>query len=130
MQKRKMKSFSNETLNFFRKFWVSYILDLAKTVRDLRILQQKSTSNFGIKEFWALENHVPYLWMCYFAPIISHRYIKYRLVHSWKRLAYLFHVVLLRHSFKAAIFSRFLKVAITTWLYIYMCVCVCVCIYT
>ena len=31
--KRNMKSFSNEILNFFvRKFWVSYILDLAKTV--------------------------------------------------------------------------------------------------
>ena len=37
-----MKSFSNETLNFFfRKFWVSYILDLAyiyiyrKPTRDI-----------------------------------------------------------------------------------------------
>ena len=59
MWKRNMKSFSNETLNFFfRKFWVSYILDLAKTVRALRILSQKSTGNFGIKELWALENHI------------------------------------------------------------------------
>ena len=55
-----MKSFSNETLNifFFRKFCFSYILDLAKTVRALRILSQKSTRNFVIKGFWALENHV------------------------------------------------------------------------
>ena len=46
-----MKTFSNETLNFFfRKFWPSYILELAKTVRALGILLQKSTSNFGIKE--------------------------------------------------------------------------------
>ena len=38
-----MKSFSNETLNFFlRKFWTSYILDLAKTVRPLQILSEKS----------------------------------------------------------------------------------------
>ena len=59
MWKRNMESFSNETLNFFfRKFWASYILDLAKTVRALRILSQKSTRNFGIKELWALENHV------------------------------------------------------------------------
>ena len=46
-----MKSVPNETLNFFfRKFWASYILDLAKTVRALRILSQKSIRNFGIKE--------------------------------------------------------------------------------
>ena len=33
-------------------------LDLAKTVRALRILSQKSTRNFKIKELWAIENHV------------------------------------------------------------------------
>ena len=45
-----MKSFSNETLNFFfRKFWASYMLDLAKTVRALQILSQKFTKNFGIR---------------------------------------------------------------------------------
>ena len=33
MKTKYEKSFSNETLNFFfRKFWASYILDLAKTV--------------------------------------------------------------------------------------------------
>ena len=53
--KRNMKSFSNETLNFFfRKFCFSYFLDLAKTVWALRILSQNSV----IKELWALENHV------------------------------------------------------------------------
>ena len=56
MQKGTMKPFSNEALNlFFRKFWASYILDLAKTVRALQILSQKSTRNFGIKELWALD---------------------------------------------------------------------------
>ena len=54
-----MKSFSNETLNlFFKKLWASYILDLAKTVWALRILSQKFSRNFGMKELWALENHV------------------------------------------------------------------------
>ena len=51
-----MKFFYNETLIFFfRKFCTSYILDLARNVRALRILLQKSTR---IKELWALENHV------------------------------------------------------------------------
>ena len=50
MWKPNMKSLSNGTLNFFfRKFWVSYILDLAKTVKYLRMLSQKSTRNFGIE---------------------------------------------------------------------------------
>ena len=54
-----MKSFSNETLNFFfGKFWVSCILDLAKTILALRILPQKFTRNFIIKELRALENHI------------------------------------------------------------------------
>ena len=43
---RNMKSFSNETQNFFfRKFCFSYIWDLAKTVSALRILSHKFTSN-------------------------------------------------------------------------------------
>ena len=38
-----MKSFSNETLNFlFRKFWASYVLDLAR--------------NFEVKDLYALVN--------------------------------------------------------------------------
>ena len=54
-----MKSFSNETLNFFfRKFCLSYILDLAKTVWALRILSQEFSRNFVKKELWALESHV------------------------------------------------------------------------
>ena len=55
-----------------------------------------------------------YLWICYFAPVIPQRYIKYTLAHSSKRLAYLFIFVLFRRSFKTAMFSRFLKVAIAT----------------
>ena len=43
---------------FFRKFCFSYILDLAKTVQALRILPQKFTRNFVIKDFWPLKNHV------------------------------------------------------------------------
>ena len=42
----------------------------------------------------------------YIAPVISQRYIKYTLVHGSERLAYLFHVVLFRHSFKTAIFMK------------------------
>ena len=53
-----MKSFSNETVFFFRKFCFSYILDFAKTVWALQILLQKFTGNFAIKELWAMENHV------------------------------------------------------------------------
>ena len=87
MWKRNMKSFSNETLNFFsRKFWASYILDLAKTVLVLRMLWQKSIRNFGIRELWALENSV------LVAPVISQRYMKYTLIHSSKLMAYLFHI--------------------------------------
>ena len=59
MWKQNMKSFSNETLNFFlRKFWQSYMLDFAKTLLALRILLQKSTGNLAITELWALEIHV------------------------------------------------------------------------
>ena len=60
MWKRNMKYFSKETLIFFffRKFCFSYILDLAKTVQALRILPQKFTRNFVIKDFWPLKNHV------------------------------------------------------------------------
>ena len=54
-----IKSFSNETINlFFRKFWASSILDLAKSVWAPRILSQKSTRNYGMKEILALENQV------------------------------------------------------------------------
>ena len=50
MGERNMNSFSNETLNFFfRKFWASYILYIAKTIRALQILLQKCTGNFGMK---------------------------------------------------------------------------------
>ena len=60
MWKRNMKSFSDEILNFFfRKFWVSYILDIPKTVLALQLLSQKATSNFGIKELRGLKNHAP-----------------------------------------------------------------------
>ena len=56
--KQNMLSFSNETLSLlFRKSCFSCILDYAKTVWALRILSQKFTRNFVIKELWALENH-------------------------------------------------------------------------
>ena len=51
---------SNEILYFlFRKFCFSYILHLAKTEWALRILSQKFTWSFVIKELWVLESHVP-----------------------------------------------------------------------
>ena len=55
-----------------------------------------------------------YLWIRYFAPVISQRYVKYILVHSSKHLCYLFMSILFRRSFKTSIFSRFLKMAMET----------------
>ena len=111
-----MNSFFTETLNFlFRKFWATSVLDFEQTVWTLQIFSQKFSLSFWMKELWALENHVLMLmWICYFAPVIPQRYIKYTLAHSSKRLAYLFIFVFFRRSFKTAMFSRFLKVAITT----------------
>ena len=81
--RRNMKSFSNETLNFFfRKFCLSYILDLTKTVWNLRILVPKFTKNW----------RTMYLWIYCFAPVISLTYIKYTLLNSSKLLAYFFHI--------------------------------------
>ena len=71
--KQNMKSFSTETLNFsFRKFLASYVFDLAKIMWTLLILSQKSSWNFRMKEFWALENHVPVnmlLWSSHFTEV-------------------------------------------------------------
>ena len=86
-----VRYFSNETLNFFfRKFSFSYILDLAKTVRALQILSQKINSFEHCKSM--------YLWKCYFAPVVSQRYINYTLVHRkvsyfsylifWRKISY------------------------------------------
>ena len=49
-----------------------------------------------------------FFWICSFAPVFSQRYIKYTLVHNFSMS------VLIRRSFKTAIFSRFSKVAIAT----------------
>ena len=55
-----IKSFSNETLNFFfGKFCSSYLLHLFKTLWVLLILSQKSTRNFEMKELWTM-----YWWIC------------------------------------------------------------------
>ena len=76
---------------FFRKFCFSYILDLVKTVWALRILSQKFTRKFVIKELWALENHV----LVNMLLCSSHftlgtlRYIKCSLVNTSKLSAYL-----------------------------------------
>ena len=67
-----MRSFANETLNvFFRKFWTSQILDLAKTVPVLRILSQKYSWNFRMKELWVLENWRNEVYNGGFAPKFS-----------------------------------------------------------
>ena len=49
-----------------------------------------------------------FFWICSFAPVFSQWYIKYTLVHNFSMS------VLIRRSFKTAIFSRFSKVAIAT----------------
>ena len=57
--KQYIKYFPDATLTFFfRKLLTFYVLDLAKTVRALGIVSEKSTRNFGIKKLGALENHV------------------------------------------------------------------------
>ena len=92
-----MKSFSNETLIFFLQkvlfsstFWILPKLNEfcePRRKNPLEILEWKSF-------LWAQENQV-LVWICYFAPVISQRYIKYTLIHSSKRLAYLFLVCLI-----------------------------------
>ena len=108
-----MKSFSNETLNFFfRKFCFSCILRLAKTVWAPPNLLQKFTTNFATKELWALENHVPanmLLCSSHFRGTLSiHWYIT-------QLLAHLSMYVLFRRSFKTAIFSRFFSIFFQHW---------------
>ena len=56
-----------------------------------------------------------YLWICYFAPVISQRYIKNTLVYRSKLLAYIFLTISFRCSSKADIFGSFLNAAIATW---------------
>ena len=76
--------FQWNTKRFLQKVLFLLILDLAKTLWPLRILSQTFTRNCVINE---LEHwRTMYLWICYFAPIISQRYIKYTLVHSSKLL--------------------------------------------
>ena len=92
-RKRNMKSFSNETLNFFfRKFWLSYILDFAKTVFSYANLVVEI--HYKLCDKRVLSTGEPCSCEC-FAPV-SQRYIFFR------------------RSFKTAIFSRFLYVAIAT----------------
>ena len=105
-----MKSFSNETQTFFffRMFWIFYILDLAKTVRAQQILSQKSTMNSGMKELEALENHVLVnMLLCSSHFTLSiHWYIAQNVYPTFSMFD------LFRRSFKTAILSKFLKVAI------------------
>ena len=106
-----VKSSSNEILNFFfRKFWASYILDLAKIVWPLRILLQESTRKFGMKELWALENYVLVnTLLCSSHSLLQ---IYWYISQNFYPTFSLF--ILFRRSFKTAIFRRFLKLAIAT----------------
>ena len=84
-----MKSFTNETWNFFLQKVLGLLkLNLAKTVWVLQILSQKSCLNFWMTELWALENHI-LVNMLLCSSYISQRYIKYTLEHSSKPLSYL-----------------------------------------
>ena len=96
-------SFSNETLMFFfGKFQVSCILDLAKTVCTLRILSFEHRRTM----YWLI---------CYFAPVIPQRYIKYTLVHT-------FVGTYLKHFSVSFLYLSFLDICLETlakrWLYI------------
>ena len=112
--KQNMKPFSNKTLNFFlRKFCNSYILDFAKTVWALQILPQKSTSNFAIKELCAMGTGEPCT--CEYVTLLQSFHRGTLSIHwyvaqnFWPTFSM---TILFRRSFKTAIFSRFLKVAI------------------
>ena len=109
MENWNMKSFSNETLNLFcRKFWDSLILDLPKTVWALRILSQKSTGKFGVKELWTQENHILVNMLLCSSYVTELHYVCIgTLLKNFNR-SFLF----LWRSCKTAIFNRFLKVAI------------------
>ena len=108
-----MKSFFMETLNFlFRKFWASYVLDLAQTMWALQILSQKFSLNFWVKELWTLENHVivnvTLLKLFHRGTLSIHWYIAQNFQPTFSNS------VLFRRSSKTAMFSRFLKIAIAT----------------
>ena len=103
MWKRNMKTFSNETLKLlFRKTWTSYVLDLAKTVWALQIFSQKSTRNFGIKEFSALKKHLLVKMLLGSSNFTEKHYV------------YISTYLKTFTSFKIAIFSRFLNLSKAT----------------
>ena len=92
-----MRSFSNETLNVF--------------CRKYELCEYFCRNPFETFKWKSFEQwQTMYLWICYFAPVISQRHIDYTLAHSSKLLAYLFHVRLI----KTAMFSRLLKVDLPT----------------
>ena len=98
-----MDSFSNETISFFfRKFSASYILDLAKTVWAVRILSQKSTQSFAMKELWALE-HLNTLSFQSFSLISVTRFVE--LIQLWQDPK-------CRSPRKNSIIKQFLEVAV------------------
>ena len=74
-------------------WWVANKQNLQCRKVVAKIESQKFTKNFKCERFehW----RTMCLWICYFAPVISHRYVEYTLVHSLKRLACLFHVRLI-----------------------------------
>ena len=88
-------------------FWIltkTYDLYESSWKNPIETLQQKS-----------FEHWTPvYVWICYFAPVISQWCIKHTLVQISKLLPYLFP----SKSFSDALlrfFSRFLQVAVATW---------------
>ena len=84
-----MKCFSNKTLIFFfRKFWGSYISDLAKSVLALRILSHISTRNFGKK---ALNSGEPC--NCEYVTLLQSFYRDNLSIHWF--IAYLLHVCII-----------------------------------
>ena len=105
-----MKSFLNETLTFsYKKFWFSYILDLAILAWVLWILLQKFSWTFWMKEFWTLQNHVPYVTLLpsFHRDTFSiHWYIAQNFQHTFSL------PVVSRRFFTAAMVSIFLKVAL------------------
>ena len=97
--KTKHEIFLQWNTNFFSSensgpptFWkLSRLYELCESCRrnPLETLEWKN-----IEQWRAM-----YLWLCYFAPVILKRYIKYILVHTSKLLGYLFNVHLIYKLF-------------------------------
>ena len=114
-----MKPFSNETLNFFLQKFL-FLLHFGSCQNCM------SSSNLVAEIYQKLCNKSilstgePCTYECYFAPVISQRYIKYTVVHSSKTLAYIFHVRLIQTIIQDCHLYQILSGGYSIYIYIYI----------